>query len=161
MFLVGLTGGVATGKSTVGKMFSALGVPIIDADVMARRIVAPGRPAWRAIRAEFGPSFFDPETGELDRAALRKVIFEDDEQRFKLNRITHPEIYREMCWEAAKCAAAGHQYIVLDLPLLFEVRQKPLNRVNDGLSLTLSLVIDIPSHASHLKIYLSSLFNPL
>ena len=65
MFLVGLTGGVATGKSTVGRMFTALGVPIIDADVMARRIVEPGRPAWKRIREEFGSEFFDPQTHEL------------------------------------------------------------------------------------------------
>ena len=120
MFLVGLTGGVGTGKSTMGAMFTDLGVPVIDADVMARRVVEPGRKAWRQIRAEFGPEFFHPETGELDRAKLRKVIFEDAGEREKLNRITHSEIYREMFWEAMKCAVAGHQYVILDLPLLFE-----------------------------------------
>jgi len=119
MFLVGLTGGVATGKSTVSNMFRELGVPVIDADAMARRIVEPGRKAWKAIRAEFGHCVFH-DNGELNRAALRTIIFEDEEQRQKLNRITHPEIYKEMCWEAVKCAAAGHQYIVMDLPLLFE-----------------------------------------
>jgi len=120
MFLVGLTGGVATGKSTVGKMFLELGVPVIDADLMARKIVEPGRPAYKKIREEFGPDVFDPHTGELDRAALRGIIFEDEEQRRKLNRITHPEIYKEMSWAAVKYALAGHQYVVLDLPLLFE-----------------------------------------
>lgn len=120
MFLVGLTGGVATGKSTVSKMFNDLGVPVIDADAMARRIVEPGRPAYRKIREEFGDEVFDPETGELDRAALRKIIFEDENERRKLNRITHPDIYKEMWWEALKCAAKGHQYVILDLPLLFE-----------------------------------------
>lgn len=120
MFLVGLTGGVATGKSTIGKMFLDLGVPIIDADLMARRIVEPGRSAWYKIRDAFGTGVFHPETGEVDRAALRKIIFEDELQREKLNRITHPEIYKEMCWEVAKCALSGHQYVVLDLPLLFE-----------------------------------------
>merc|ERR1712037_747570 len=72
-----------------------------------------------AIRAEFGQCVFH-DNGELNRAALRTIIFEDEEQRQKLNRITHPEIYKEMIWEAVKCAAAGHQYIVMDLPLLFE-----------------------------------------
>ncbi len=141
MFLVGLTGGVATGKSTVSKMFMDLGVPVIDADLIARRIVEPGqgpadtnptvtkqlvliffagRPAWKRIRAEFGSDVFDAHTGELDRAALRGIIFEDEAQRKKLNRITHPEIYRLMTWEAVKHAIAGHQYVVLDLPLLFE-----------------------------------------
>jgi len=119
MFLVGLTGGVATGKSTVSTMFRELGVPVIDADAMAKRIVEPGRKAWKEIRAEFGQSVFY-DNGELNRAALRTIIFEDEEQRQKLNRITHPEIYKEMFWEAVKCAAGGHQYVVLDLPLLFE-----------------------------------------
>jgi len=119
MFLVGLTGGVATGKSTVSNMFRELGVPVIDADAMARRIVEPGRRAWKEIRSAFGGAVFH-DNGELNRAALRTIIFEDEEQRQKLNRITHPEIYREMCWEAMKCAAAGHQYILMDLPLLFE-----------------------------------------
>jgi len=119
MFLVGLTGGVATGKSTVSNMLRELGIPVIDADAMARRIVEPGRKAWKAIRAEFGQCVFH-DNGELNRAALRTIIFEDEEQRQKLNRITHPEIYKEMIWEAVKCAAAGHQYIVMDLPLLFE-----------------------------------------
>lgn len=120
MFLVGLTGGVGTGKSTMGKMFTELGVPVIDADVMARRVVEPGRKAYQHIKEEFGELFFHPETGELDRNKLRKVIFEDEAEREKLNRITHSEIYREMCWEAMKCALAGHQYVILDLPLLFE-----------------------------------------
>jgi len=119
MFLVGLTGGVATGKSTVSNMFRELGVPVIDADAMARRIVEPGRKAWREIKTEFGPSVFH-DNGELNRAALRKVIFEEEEQRQKLNRITHPEIYKEMIWEAVKCGLAGYQYIIMDLPLLFE-----------------------------------------
>jgi len=120
MFLVGLTGGVATGKSTVSKMFLELGVPVIDADLMARKIVEPGRPAWKKIREEFGPGVFDPQTGEIDRAALRSIIFEDEEQRKRLNRITHPEIYKEMTWAAIKHALGGHQYVILDLPLLFE-----------------------------------------
>jgi len=119
MYLVGLTGGVGTGKSTVSNMFRDLGVPVIDADAMARRIVEPGRRAWKTIKSEFGSCVFH-DNGELNRAALRTIIFEDEEQRQKLNRITHPEIYKEMCWEAVKCALSGHQYILMDLPLLFE-----------------------------------------
>eukprot|EP00095_Tigriopus_kingsejongensis_P004511 snap_masked-scaffold427_size174323-processed-gene-0.28 protein:Tk04511 transcript:snap_masked-scaffold427_size174323-processed-gene-0.28-mRNA-1 annotation:"dephospho- kinase domain-containing" len=120
MFLIGLTGGVATGKSTIGKMFQDLGVPIVDADLMARRVVEPGRSAWHKIKKEFGPQVILEGSGEVDRVALRKIIFEDELQREKLNRITHPEIYKEMCWEVAKCTLAGHQYVILDLPLLFE-----------------------------------------
>jgi len=81
--------------------------------------VEPGRKAWRAIKDEFGQCVFH-DNGELNRAALRTIIFEDEDQRQKLNRITHPEIYKEMIWEAVKCCASGHQYIIMDLPLLFE-----------------------------------------
>ncbi len=122
MFLVGLTGGVATGKSTVAGMFRSLGVPVVDADVLARRIVEPGRPAYKKILAEFGADVvLCPETGELDRAALRRIVFEDEAARRRLDAITHPIICREICWEVAKLALlSGHQYAVLDLPLLFE-----------------------------------------
>ncbi|XP_023341080.1 dephospho-CoA kinase domain-containing protein-like [Eurytemora carolleeae] len=74
---------------------------------------------WIAIKDEFGSCVFH-DNGELNRAALRTIIFEDENQRQKLNRITHPEIYREMCWEAVKCAFSGYQFIIMDLPLLFE-----------------------------------------
>jgi dephospho-CoA kinase len=120
MYLVGLTGGVATGKSTVAQMLSSLGVAVIDADAMARRVVQPGKRAYKKIRREFGDAVFHPDSGELDRVKLREIVFADEDLRRALERITHPEICREMCWEAARCALAGHAFAVLDLPLLFE-----------------------------------------
>lgn len=119
MFIVGLTGGIATGKSTVAQVFVEHGIPVIDADVMARKVVEPGRKAWHKIKAVFGNEVFHPD-GTLNREALGEVIFENVEKRRQLNEITHPEIHKEMFWAAVKCLFQGHQFIVLDLPLLFE-----------------------------------------
>ncbi|XP_037093204.1 dephospho-CoA kinase-like [Pollicipes pollicipes] len=119
MFLVGLTGGIATGKSTVSRLLQDRGVPVVDADVMARKVVEPGRKAWRQIRDAFGPAVF-LDSGELDRAALGRVIFRDTEKRRQLNRITHGKIQRLMIWETLKLFLQGHSFAVLDLPLLFE-----------------------------------------
>ena len=94
MFLVGLTGGIATGKSTVASVLaSAHGVPVVDADAIARRVVAPGRPAHAKLKEAFGSEYF-LECGELDRARLRATVAEDAEARKRLNAITHPEIYK-------------------------------------------------------------------
>lgn len=79
----------------------------------------PGKPAWHKIQKEFGPEVFQ-STGELDRAKLGDLIFNDVEKRKKLNAATHPHIYREMCWDAFKYFLQGHPFIVMDLPLLFE-----------------------------------------
>nr|CAD7587494.1 unnamed protein product [Timema genevievae] len=114
MFIVGLTGGIATGKSTVSEVFKEHGIPVIDADVMARK----GK-AWHKIKKEFGEDVFTKD-GQLNREALGELIFQDVEKRRKLNEITHPEISREMFWAAVRCIFQGHQFIVMDLPLLFE-----------------------------------------
>ncbi|KAK7788302.1 hypothetical protein R5R35_010796 [Gryllus longicercus] len=119
MFIVGLTGGIATGKSTVSEVFREHGVPVIDADVLARKVVEPGRKAWRKIKIEFGEEVFHKD-GTLNRQALGDIIFSDVEKRRKLNEITHPEIHKEMFWAALRCLFQGHQFIVMDLPLLFE-----------------------------------------
>ncbi|PSN33962.1 Dephospho-CoA kinase domain-containing protein [Blattella germanica] len=119
MFIVGLTGGIATGKSTVCEIFREHGIPIIDADIAARKVVEPGRKAWRLIKKEFGESVFH-DSGELNREALGEIIFDSVDKRRKLNEITHPEIYSEMFWAAVRCFFQGHQFIVMDLPLLFE-----------------------------------------
>ena len=120
MFLVGLTGGIATGKSTVADIFSSRhGVPVVDADAIARRVVAPGRPAHDKLRQQFGEEFF-LEGGEVDRAALRAAVAADPAARRRLDSITHPEIYKAMAAEVAMTAMRGHQFAVLDLPLLFE-----------------------------------------
>ncbi|XP_075213208.1 dephospho-CoA kinase [Lycorma delicatula] len=119
MFIVGLTGGIATGKSTVVEMFRDYGIPVIDADVIARKVVEPGKKAWYQIKEAFGDSVFH-ESGELNRQVLGDIIFENVEKRRKLNEITHPEIYKEMFWAAVRCFFQGHQFVIMDLPLLFE-----------------------------------------
>ncbi|XP_043285829.1 dephospho-CoA kinase [Venturia canescens] len=119
MFIVGLTGGIATGKSTVAAIFREHEIPVIDADTIARQVVEPGKRAWRKIHTEFGDGVFQ-EDGSLDRTKLGDLIFNDVEKRKKLNAITHPDIYREMCWQALKYFFKGHPFIVMDLPLLFE-----------------------------------------
>jgi len=95
------------------------GVPVVDADVIARRVVEPGRRAWRQIRETFGPEVFQ-ESGELDRARLAKLVFSDPERRRQLNRITHGQIQLLMIWETLKLFFQGHSFAILDLPLLFE-----------------------------------------
>jgi len=120
MFLIGLTGGAATGKSTTSKYFRELGVPVIDADEVAKQIVEPGQPAFNEIKETFGQSVIDQMTGKIDRSALMSLILEDESKRQKLNGITHPRIFRRMIWQIAGFASKGHNYAVLDVPLLFE-----------------------------------------
>ncbi|XP_076664492.1 dephospho-CoA kinase [Andrena cerasifolii] len=119
MFIVGLTGGIATGKSSVAAIFREHGIPVIDADQIARKVVEPGKPAWHKIRKEFGPEVF-LNTNELDRAKLGDLIFNNVEKRKKLNTITHPHIYKEIYWQTFKYFLQGHPFIAMDLPLLFE-----------------------------------------
>lgn len=113
---IGLTGGIASGKSTVADMFAALNVPIIDTDLIAREIVAPGEPALDEIRHEFGDSVFDDE-GNLDRSAMRQIIFNDRDARKRLESITHPRI-QAVAYEQA--ARAGGHYQIIVVPLLTE-----------------------------------------
>ncbi|EDV92870.1 dephospho-CoA kinase domain-containing protein [Drosophila grimshawi] len=119
MFIVAVTGGIATGKSTVTKIFERHGIPVIDADKIAREIVEPGQPCWQKIRDVFGDEVLLPSK-ELNRAVLGRLIFEDKELRGKLNQITHPVIHRTIFWSVFKHFMSGHAWIVLDLPLLFE-----------------------------------------
>ncbi|XKL67842.1 hypothetical protein PGB90_003333 [Kerria lacca] len=119
MFIVGLTGGIATGKSTVSDIFKEHGIPVIDADVIARKVVEPGRKAWKGLKQAFGNEIFH-ENGQLNRDALGDIIFDNATNRKKLNEITHPEIYKEIVWSTIKCFFQGHQFVVMDLPLLFE-----------------------------------------
>ncbi len=113
---VALTGGIASGKSTVADMFAGLGATIIDTDVVAREVVAAGEPALDAIRHEFGDHIFDAD-GALDRAAMRRIIFADDDARERLEAILHPLI-RERT--EALAASAGGDYQIIVVPLLVE-----------------------------------------
>jgi dephospho-CoA kinase len=113
---IGLTGGIASGKSTVAHRFEELGIPVIDADHAARAVVAPGTPGLEQVVAQFGPGVLAPGK-ELDRRALRNLIFSDPAARSALNAILHPLIRLHMQRELA--SAAG-PYVVLAIPLLIE-----------------------------------------
>jgi dephospho-CoA kinase len=111
---IGLTGGIASGKSTVAQMFAELGAPVIDTDVIAREVVAPDTPALDEIRARFGNEVFDGD-GSLNRAALRRLIFASDQSRADLEAILHPRIGAETRRRSEK---AGGPYQVIVVPLL-------------------------------------------
>lgn len=113
---VGLTGGIASGKSTVADMFADLGVPVIDTDVIAREVVAPGQPALEEIREAFGARVI-AEDGALDRPAMRALVFGDDEARLRLEAILHPRIGAATREQAAD---AGGAYQIIVVPLLLE-----------------------------------------
>ena len=117
---IGLTGGVASGKSTVASALRALGAAVIDADVLAREVVHPGGPAYGDVVDAFGRSVVAPD-GTLDRAALAARIFSDPDARQRLNALTHPHIRRRMADEAARLTeAADASVIVFDIPLLLD-----------------------------------------
>ncbi|MDE2304190.1 MAG: dephospho-CoA kinase [Gammaproteobacteria bacterium] len=113
---VGLTGGIASGKTTAARRFAELGVTVIDADEIARQVVAPGAPALAEIVARFGPQMLAPG-GELDRRALRARVFADPAERAALETILHPRIRAEM---ARRSEAATGPYAILVIPLLVE-----------------------------------------
>lgn len=118
--LVGLTGGVATGKSTVSAMLRALGCVIIDADLLAREVVEPGQPAYREIVEAFGPGVLQPD-GRLDRKALGAVVFADPAQRKRLEAITHPRIRERFAARLAELTERGFDGIVIfDAPVMIE-----------------------------------------
>ena len=112
---VGLTGGIGSGKSTVASHFEALGVPVIDADIVARQVVAPGQPALLDSAAYFGEEVL--KEGQLDRALLRRKIFSDDHQRRWLEGLLHPLIYKAIEQQIASLSAP---YVLIVVPLLLE-----------------------------------------
>ncbi|HEV7716820.1 MAG TPA: dephospho-CoA kinase [Steroidobacteraceae bacterium] len=123
-FRVGLTGGIASGKSTVAKLFEALGVPVIDTDVLAREVVATGQPLLQRIAERFGAKVLAPD-GTLNRPALRAIVFADPAARADLEQLTHPAIRALM---EERSATAGGEYQMLVIPLLVETAGK--NRVD-------------------------------
>ena len=132
MFTVALTGGIGSGKSTVGAEFEKLGIAVFDADVIAREVVEPGEPALAAIVAEFGPTVLD-ENGGLARQRLRELVFADPRKREKLEAIVHPRVRDRM---RALVDTAPGPYCIVSIPLLFETHQgKRYDRV---------LVVDVP-----------------
>ncbi len=119
MKLVVLTGGIASGKSAVCATLAEMGVPIIDADLIAREVVEPGRNAHRDIVETFGEAVLRPD-GQIDREKLGEIVFSDPERRAHLERITHPRIGILMAERIAEHAAEGAPAVVLDIPLYLE-----------------------------------------
>lgn len=119
MRLIGLTGNIASGKSAVAEMLAARGARIIDADVLARQAVMKGSPALESIVGKWGSEVLDSE-GNLDRAALRHKVFEDQSELDALNEIVHPEVNRLRAAEVAAARARGDRVVVCVIPLLFE-----------------------------------------
>jgi dephospho-CoA kinase len=119
MLLVGLTGNIGSGKSTVAQMLSERGATIIDADVLARRAVETGTAAYDRIVARWSSDIVAPD-GQLDRAALRRLVFADHEQLEELNQIVHPEVERLRAQLVDKARKRGDRIVICDIPLLFE-----------------------------------------
>ena len=117
--IIGLTGGIASGKSTISNYFSSLGLVVIDADVEARLAVEKGEPAYREIVAHFGSGIL-LEDGSLNRARLGEIVFSDEKQRAVLNGIVHPEVRNRMNAKQEEAVKAGSPAVILDIPLLFE-----------------------------------------
>ena len=119
MLVVGLTGGIATGKSTVSRMLAALGAVIVDSDEIAHALQRPGQAVHAAIVEAFGPGILTA-TGEIDRAALGAVVFGDPRARARLEALTHPAIVAESEWRVAEAGRAGAALCVVDAALLVE-----------------------------------------
>lgn len=120
VLVIGLTGGVATGKSTVASYLQELGAIVLDADVYAREAVRPGEPALEEIRRAFGDEVILPD-GSLDRARLARIVFSDERRRKELEAIVHPRVRSRMAAELADWRKRGTaRVVVCDIPLLFE-----------------------------------------
>lgn len=117
--VVGLGGGIASGKSTIGRSFEALGAAVIDADIVARLVVEPGRPELSRIADTFGSEYLNHE-GELDRAKMRTLVFSSADKRKELENILHPAITAELFLQAGT-ALKTHPYVILMVPLLQEM----------------------------------------
>ena len=132
MLIIGITGGIGSGKSAASDYLGAKGITVVDADQVSRQVVEPGQPALEQIRTQFGDQVLQAD-GTLDRAALREIVFADPEQRKSLEAITHPAIAREM---QRQLQASRSPYTILVSPLLLETDQYHLvDRV---------LLVDVP-----------------
>ena len=135
MLKIGLTGGIASGKTTVSDCFGQLGVPVIDADINARAVVMPGSPALQALVDVFGGKILQAD-GALDRAALREMVFADDAARKQLESILHPAIRAMSESQSKSYADQGAPYVIHAIPLLVETGQSEnFDRV---------IVVDVP-----------------
>jgi dephospho-CoA kinase len=132
MLRVGITGGIGSGKTALTDWLAGQGITVVDADLAARAVVAPGQPALAEIVATFGKDYLQPD-GQLDRGAMRQLVFEDTEKRKALEAITHPRIREEL---KRQLDTADSVYVVLSSPLLLESGQSEL--------VDLSVVVDVP-----------------
>jgi dephospho-CoA kinase len=117
--IIGLTGGIASGKSTVANMFREKNIPIVDADVVAREVVEIGTDTYEKLVKEFGDEILNDDK-TLNRPKLGSIIFQDEEKREKLNGIIHPSIRASMKEKTKQYLEEGHEVVVMDIPLLFE-----------------------------------------
>lgn len=122
MLLVGLTGNIGSGKSTVAQLLSERGATIIDADVLARRAVEVGTPAYKAIVERWGTSILEPG-GVIDRSALRRIVFSEPSELEQLNALVHPEVERMREALVEQARLRGDKLVVCDIPLLFETKR--------------------------------------
>ena len=122
--IIGLTGSIASGKSTIADMIRNMGLPIVDADLVARQVVEVGSPTLAEIVEEFGQDIL-LSTGEMDRAKVGAIIFNDEQKRLKLNSIIHPAIRVEMIRQRDAYVGEG-KHVVMDIPLLFESKLQHL-----------------------------------
>jgi len=126
LLVLGVTGGIASGKSTVAGMLAELGAPIVDFDMLAREVAAPGRPAFQEIVAYFGKEVVG-EDGRLDRKRLSRIVFQDPAKRRKLEGMTHPRILEAFMCRLRQLAEKDPRAVVQAVvPLLFEVGLEPL-----------------------------------
>ena len=132
MWILGLTGGIGSGKTAASDYFAKLGIVVVDADIVAREVVQPGQPAWQAIREHFGPEVLQAD-GSLNRAWLRQKVFAEPAERQWLEQQTHPRIRASIIQQLQQ---AQSPYAILSSPLLFESGQAKLT--------ARTLVIDVP-----------------
>ena len=140
MLIIGLTGGIGSGKSAVSKLFSELGAPIIDTDIISRQVVEPGQPALQQICTAFGDEILTA-SGELDRSKLRDIVFASPKKRAQLEAILHPLIQQEMLHQAS---LLNTPYCIFAIPLLIEANQTGL--------VDRTLVIDAPEELRRQRI---------
>ncbi len=117
--IVGLTGGIGSGKSTVARFFAEAGVPVVDADQVARDVVEPGTEGLAEVVSAFGPEVLDA-TGRLDRAALGRIVFSDADARARLEAILHPRIAQASMARFTELSSEGHPYVIYEAALLVE-----------------------------------------
>lgn len=117
--ILGLTGGIASGKSTVSALLRERGITVIDADQIARQVVEPGMPAYEAIVRHFGTEILQPDRS-INRKKLGEIVFSNESERHILNGIVHPEVRKVMREQAEAAERAGERIVVMDIPLLFE-----------------------------------------